>query len=222
MNRQDDQLQENYDALLLGYAAGILDMAQNFIVSAHLALSPQARALVRQCEAIGGALMENECAPVAMREASLNAVLSKLDAPPLPEAQAKKVKLPQDVNIPEHLLECLSCRPCAPRWRRFYPGLEMCELPLECRESGVRFIKGKRGAELPHHAHRGQEITLVLDGAYMDETGVYRRGDMVVLDETIDHATKACDRNGIVAVVVSSEPIRLTGLLSLLNPFLRF
>ena len=60
-------IQENYETLLLSYAAGVLDMAQHFAVTVHLALSPTARKFVSQCETIGGCLIENECADAAMR-----------------------------------------------------------------------------------------------------------------------------------------------------------
>jgi putative transcriptional regulator len=40
---------------------------------------------------------------------------------------------------------------------------------------------------VPHHRHEGLELTLVLEGAFGDETGVYRRGALVVADEGLNH-----------------------------------
>ena len=216
-------IQENYETLLLSYAAGILDMAQHFAVSIHLSLSPTARDFVQQCETIGGCLIENECAPAAMKSNSLDNVLAQLDTRQRPSQPApKKSVLPEDIDIPAHLLECIECKPCDPRWKTFYPGLAIYELPLECRQSRARFIKGQPAAKLPHHEHRGLEITLVLDGAYEDETGFYQRGDLVVIDETIEHSTVACGQHGVMAMVVTSQPVRFHGLARLLNPFIRF
>ncbi len=224
MTRREDIYRENYESLLLGYAAGVLDMAQNFIIAAHLALSPEARRLVRECETIGGCLIEGQCPPAAMREESLHNVLGRLEEPrAAKQAKRPPVKLPEDVvGIPPHVLELLSCRPCRPRWRSFHPGLQMCELPIECEKSGVRFIRARPAAKMPHHIHRGMEITLVLDGAYDDESGPHRRGDLAIIDEGAERRTVACRDRGVVAVVVSSAPVRFTGLAALLNPFIRF
>ena len=232
---QHEIARENYEALLMNYAAGVLDQAQSLIVAVHMALSPRARAIVRDCEAIGGALMECECAPAPLKNACLETLLARLDnaeSAPEPEPPPAPVALPPDIDIPPHLLAHIRCRPCRPQWRAFYPGLRVYELPLEEQPmrsrpaaqnpSGVRFIKANPAAKMPVHVHRGVEITLVLNGAYSDETGQYHRGDLVVLDETIQHNTVACRHDGVVTMIVSDTPIRFYGLAGLLNPFIRF
>lgn len=227
---QHTLIRENYEALLLGYAAGLLDQAQQFAVCTHLSMSPPARQFVKKCEAIGGALMECECAPATMKGDALGNVLGKLDAQrPQPQPQQQKqqaqpkrpVQLPPEIQIPLAILQTLSCRPCEPRWVRHVRGLSICELPLECRESSVRFIKAEPAARLPHNETRGQEITLVLRGAYVDDFGIFRRGDMLVLDDTVQHEPGACNEQGIVAMVVSAAPQRLSGLASIINALLR-
>ncbi|MCC7305869.1 MAG: cupin domain-containing protein [Alphaproteobacteria bacterium] len=215
------QLQDNYESLLLAYAAGALDQAQSFAVAVHLALSPRARNFVHNCEALGAAMMEC-CEPEQMKSSSLDNVLGRLDRPYRAEERKASVRLPEDVRIPVHLLECITCRPCQPHWRPMIPGLRIMELPLECRRSQVRFMKARPAARMPAHTHEGMEITLVLDGAYMDDTGTYRRGDLLVIDDDRAHGARVCREKGAVAMMVTSGPIRLTGLASLLNPFLRF
>lgn len=215
-------IQENYDALLLAYAAGILNQAQSLAVAVHMAMSPQARQIVRQCEAIGAALMECECEPQEMRKNALDNVMAQIDAAPQHEPRHRAaVMLPPEIRIPLSLLDRVSCRPCQPQWKRAFTGLHICELPLECRESRVQFIKGQPAAKMPAHTHRTMEITLVLDGAYEDDTGFYRRGDLVVLDVDDGHQTQACREKGVVAMVVSDMPVKFYGLAALLNPFLR-
>ncbi len=215
-------IEENYHALLLAYAAGVLNQAQSLAVAVHMSMSPQARSIVRQCEAIGAALMECECEPQAMRGNALGNVLSQIDAPPQPpKPQRAGVMLPPEIRIPLMLLDRVACRPCQPQWKRVFTGLHMCELPMQCRESRVQFIKGQPAAKIPAHTHRTMEITLVLDGAYADDTGYYRRGDLVVLDADDGHQTQACREKGVVAMVVSDTPVKFSGLAALLNPFLR-
>jgi putative transcriptional regulator len=228
LKSQHEIARENYEALLMNYAAGVLDQAQNLIVAVHMALSPRARSIVRDCEAIGGALMERECTPATMKSCSLDTILAQLDSRPhAPEPKATPVQLPPEVNIPSHLLAHITCRPCQPQWRAFYPGLRVYELPLEQEpaakpSSGVRFIKARPAAKMPSHVHRGIEITLVLNGAYSDEMGQYQRGDLVVVDESLEHEVVACRSNGAITMIVSDTPVRFHGLAALLNPFIRF
>lgn len=61
---------------------------------------------------------------------------------------------------------------------------------------------------MPDHGHRGAELTLVLEGAYSDVTGVYRRGDMQDVDEAVEHrpvADKSAER---VCLIASERPCR--------------
>ncbi|MCD8563338.1 MAG: cupin domain-containing protein [Alphaproteobacteria bacterium] len=78
------------------------------------------------------------------------------------------------------------------------------------------------GLKTPEHKHGGLELTLVLGGAVMDSEGIYRRGDLLVADETLTHSPQACPKAGCVCMVVTSAPVKLTGFMSFLNPFLKF
>lgn len=218
--------QDAYEALLLGYAAGLLDQAQSFVIAMHLALSPPARKRVSLCEALGGVLMEKECSPAAMREGSLESVLARLDRPApwgASPARQREIELPADLGLPEHIAREMRCS-CTShkKWKALYPGLKAYELHLECRRSKARLMRAEPHFKSPRHTHGGIEITLVLDGAYSDETGSYARGDLAIADESMEHTMMACRERGCVSLVVSSAPMRLTGLAALLNPFIRF
>ncbi len=216
-------LQDAYETLLLGYAAGILDQAQDLIVSAHIALSPQAKSFVRECEAIGGAMLEHECDPVALRNGSLESVLHRLDDRYEDENKQACVScaFPERVDLPEPLDMVVAMQRSKPSWKVVFPGLHAYDLELTCNRSSARFLKVDPSARAPHHSHAGTEITLVLKGAFADDTGDYRRGDLIVADERFEHAPAACPENGCVCLIVSTAPIRLKGFAAFLNPFLR-
>ncbi|MBL4804090.1 MAG: cupin domain-containing protein [Alphaproteobacteria bacterium] len=214
-------LLSGYDALLFSYAAGNLDEAQSLAVATHLTFSEKARSIVRQCEDLGGALIEKECEPVSMCDQALHNVLSRIEKSPHTEACAEKCaeKHQLGFDIPKPLEETIAGH--SVKWTTLFPGMKAYDLPLNCKQSVARFMKADPGNVSPHHHHGGTEITLVLDGAFSDEMGQYRRGDLIVADEECDHTPKACPERGCVCLVVTSGPIKLTGIASLLNPFLK-
>lgn len=223
LDRQE-RLQDSYEALMLGYAAGILDQAQDLIVAAHLAMSPIARKLVQRCEAMGGFLLEHECSPVPMKPSSLDALMKKLDDPCCgnnPCAGKSARPFPEDIELPEMLVAVLREQRREPHWHALYPGLKAFDLELICKSSAARFVKIDPAAKSLPHAHGGMEITLILNGAFTDETGQYSRGDLIVTDENIEHAPVACPKSGCICMMVTAAPVKLKGLASLLNPFLR-
>ncbi|MEM7650740.1 MAG: ChrR family anti-sigma-E factor [Pseudomonadota bacterium] len=223
MNTQET-LENGYQTLLLGYAAGNLDEAQNLIVATHLTFSERARQFVEDCEAMGGALIETQCEPVAMQAEALNNVLDKLDAFTEHSGNTLEENLitPVDFDIPTPLKSSLrGDKHRKAQWNMLFPGMKAFDINLDCKESVARFMKADPGLKSPHHSHNGMEITLVLDGAFSDETGAYKRGDMIVTDDTCHHTPIACETRGCTCLVVTSAPVKLHGIASVLNPFLK-
>ena len=216
--------QSSYEILLMEYAAGTLDMAQMLIVSAHLSLSPKARKIVKDCECVGGTLIEKRCEPVAMNKNSLDNVLNRLDhKTPAREADPRSRRLPDDFHMPFCIESMITCRSRL-RWRSFYPGIDGFALPLECRKSKAHAFRIRPGVSAPAHRHEGLEITLVLDGAIGDEDGLYEQGSLLISDvEDKAHKPMASVDRGCVCLTVFSGPVHFTGgLTRLLNPFFRF
>jgi hypothetical protein len=51
----------------------------------------------------------------------------------------------------------------------------------------ARLLYIPAGQAMPEHGHRGMELTLVLKGAYRDETDRFARGDVEFADQDMDH-----------------------------------
>ena len=51
----------------------------------------------------------------------------------------------------------------------------------------LRLLRVRPGAAIPRHAHRGAELTLVLEGAFADETGRYGPGDLAEAEAEVSH-----------------------------------
>lgn len=222
-------LQDNYAALMMDYAAGNLDHAQSLIVAAHVELSPTAQERLCACENIGGALLQECCDQEApMSEGCLDALLDRLDQPhdkpKIHQGQTTQIfptsKHKNYTDIPNIVRDTL-CPKGSNSWTSLMGGFEKMMLDLPCKRSEAKFIAAAPGAKSPAHTHTGLEITLVLDGAFSDQTGHYKRGDLIVTDGEIEHQISACPDMGCMCMVVTTAPIKFTGIAKLLNPFVK-
>jgi len=216
----NERMMTRYECLMQEYVAGTLDAAQDLILRAHVSLSPEAAARALSCEELVSAMIEKYCAPVAMQDSSLKDVLGRLDER-APEGQAEQPETVHGNIFPAPLKSVAGGSPDDLSWSGLFPGMQGCRLELACPTSTARFLRAEPGVSSPHHSHGGLELTLVLDGAFSDETGDYQRGDLVITDEELDHTPTACPERGCLCLVVTSAPIRLKGWKALLNPFLR-
>ncbi|MEZ9672040.1 ChrR family anti-sigma-E factor [Vibrio lentus] len=74
-----------------------------------------------------------------------------------------------------------------------------------------------RDGQVPCHTHKGFEITLLLEGSFEDEMGVYNKGDFIWLDG--EHTHQPATKEGCVCLTVSSDALYFTkGVSQLFNP----
>jgi putative transcriptional regulator len=222
-----DISQDYLEHLMVDYASGALDEALSLVMASYISLSPYAQEQLRHLENIGGALLCQDCPPQEMNKDSLANVLDKLDEC-LTEAIAEleEIELALHCDIPTPITQHISAHSPsakAPQWERKLNGIEAMVIPLsaEC-ENNVSLMKIAPGIPTPEHTHRGLELTLVLDGAFTDETGSYETGAILIHDERIKHQPVSCPQQGCVCLVATDAPLRFTrGWMRLLNPFLK-
>ncbi|MCD8520135.1 MAG: ChrR family anti-sigma-E factor [Alphaproteobacteria bacterium] len=225
LDHKEEQYGDTYQSLLMAYAFGVLDRAQSLVVAAHLTLSPKARALTQACEHLAGALLEKDCPPAPMSLSAKDRIMAAITADICPNKACSDYNcqnLPEELgNLPHPLQEPMQgCTSFT--WNSVGKGFAAYDIALGDCASKARFMKVNPGLKTPEHCHGGLEITLVLNGAVIENGALYRRGDLLVADETITHSSQACPQAGCVCMVVTSAPIKLTGIKSLLNPFLKF
>jgi len=206
------------DEWLLDHAAGTAPEAVAVLLRAHLSLCPEARATAARLEAVGGALLDG-LAPAAMAPGALDAVLARLDAP-APAAPPPAATHP---TIPAALLPYTGADLDRLAWKRVVKGVDEAVLPTgEVSTYRMSLLRIVGGRSIPEHTHYGDELLMVLDGAFEDGRGHYVRGDVCAADDSVIHAPTA-DRTGdCLCLAVTSGPIKLTGSWGrLLNPLLR-
>ncbi len=211
------------DALLMAYAAGSLGEPTALLVATHLALCPRCRSAVADAEAVGGALME-DLAPAALNDGALESVLARLDsgveppatAPataPAPRGDARLIPQPLRGYLPTPVEEL--------PWRPLGPGIHAVKLLTGRGGDIARLYRIGAGRAVPRHGHRGNEMTLVLTGAYRDDLGRVGRGDVAEVDDAVTHQPVAEPTEDCICLVVTDAPLRLTGAARLMQPFMR-
>ncbi|WP_236638440.1 cupin domain-containing protein [Mangrovicoccus ximenensis] len=106
-------------------------------------------------------------------------------------------------------------------WRPMGMGVRQSIL-AETAGASVRLLSIPPGAAVPDHGHRGMEMTLVLQGAFEDEFGQYRRGDIEVADEEVEHMPRVIGDETCICLAATANRLRFHSLLPrLAQPFLR-
>lgn len=205
------------ETLLLDYATGALAEPFAVIVASHLTLCPGCRSEVAAMEALGGALLERQ-AEAAPADELFDSVMARLDRPAPPEPPART--WPDETGIPRPLLARLP-DPKHRRWLRLI-GVDMLRLPCATPGHRLRLLRIRPGFGVPHHSHAGQELALVLQGSFSDDSGCYGRGDIAYADSSVDHRQVADPGETCLCVVATSGRLRLTGPLGrLIDPLVR-
>lgn len=211
------------DDLLLAHAAGRLPEPVGLVVATHLALTPARQVTYREYEALGGAMLE-DLSPADLSKGSFDRLLAQLDDDVEP-IRTKPVRASHDAvdpEVPAPLRAYMQGRLADLPWKH-YGAVSEAKLSLDESVYRTRLIVLKAGKSVPKHTHDGQEITVVLKGAFNDGIGHYARGDIAIADGHVDHQPMADQGEDCLCLTVTDAPLRLTGTFSrFLNPFLRF
>lgn len=203
------------EAMLMAYAAGTLGHSFSLVVAAHVSLCDECRARLGAHEAVGGAVLEDQAAePVTA--ALRDAVFAKLDD--LPQ-QDDDVVYDRSGAYPGPVVAALKGK--SPRWKSAGKGVRQSILHFN-EEGSVRLLYIPPGQAVPDHGHQGMELTLVLQGAFCDETGRFGVGDLEVADDTVEHTPVADAGAPCICLAATDAPLEFKGLIPrILQPFLR-
>lgn len=193
------------DTLLASYAGGLLPVPAHILVESHLQIKDTHRQFVDGLEnIIGNSLDDIEPQIFARRDERLQAIF----AAPEPEAitTAKSA-----CNVfPASLRNFVGFDAGDVPWRSKLPGFREYDLG-EVDGCHVNLYWIRPGRAIPGHTHDGAELTLVLDGAFTDNSGRYGRGDISIADESIDHRPVADSQHPCICLAVTDGDLRLTG-----------
>jgi putative transcriptional regulator len=204
--------------LLNEFSAGTLNLAQSACVSLHLNYCQECRRQTQRLQQLGAEMFDR--LPRQEIDASmLDAVMSRLDEePPLSYAP----QAPGSDTAPALMQRLMQGEYEDLEWKRMSSDLQISRLrtgdPLH--EFALYHIKA--GGRIPKHTHRGSELTLVLEGSFSDEAGVYHQGDFLMRDGEDIHTPTAAQTADCICVGVLDAPIQFTKWnYRVINPFLK-
>jgi putative transcriptional regulator len=200
------------DATVLAYAAGTLGEALSVVAATHIAMCPTCFTSVRKAEALGGEILDG-LDSAAVSDICRAATLASLDISPAskkPVAQTPLQRILEGKDFSEL------------RWRKKAPGVSVVELPLSKGSRGsLKLLSIASGMSMLEHGHGGEELTLVLKGAFKDKMGRFTVGDIADLDEDIEHCPVIEEGETCICLFATEAPSRYkTFIGKLLQPFI--
>jgi putative transcriptional regulator len=218
---------------LTDFATANLPLAEAVCVSAHLEFCGKCRAHVQQLTDVGGHMFAR-LQPEAVSEDSFAALMARVSAgaqqPAAPVTVA--VQAPREdaddaaqsnVFLPRAVRRLVSGSLDKLRWVQLGKALRVAPLQVsdESRETAIYDIRA--GGRMPEHEHRGEEITVLLQGSFSDADGSYSRGDFVVRHAGETHQPTATMDKDCICLVCLERPVRPRGLIyRLLEPLVNY
>mgnify|MGYP001823911758 FL=1 len=190
---------------LMSYAAGSLPEVLSAVVAAHIEVCPHCAAEVAEMERIGASLFERiEAVPMLEPALGANEKSSTQEL-----AQLLDTRFAAEDPDESVLTRLLGRELSDVHWKRLGFGIWHHPIQLSPGTQGdLRLIKVAPGQVMPEHGHGGSELTLVLAGAYSDETGCYRTGDVSDLGDDVEHRPISDPSEGCICLIASEQKAR--------------
>lgn len=215
------------DNMLTEFASGSLAWALGISLSAHLQLCPRCRERVSGLNKLGGTILSQSVAePVAENSfTDLMARIRRQPAAPEPGLQPLHPvyqRHPLLKSLPKVIARLLP-KDGSLKWQRASISLKIARLLTGQQQYEVLFQHMRSGGTVFEHDHKGVEVTLVLQGSFSDEDGIYHEGDFLVRQPGDIHKPTATLNQDCLCLSVAEAPVHITGVVGkLVNPFVKF
>lgn len=208
------------DELLIAYSAGTLPEAFSLVVATHISICDECRARMYEFDALGGAVLD-DAEEVSVSDGALEATLKLISERPKDPIKTKLVAKPTPSVFPKPLQDYVGGDLDRVKWRKIGNGVRQAILPTS-KDASVRLLHIPAGCELPDHGHRGTELTLVLQGAFLDEDERFARGDIEIANEDLHHTPIADIGEDCICLAATDAPLKFNQLIPrVAQPFLR-
>ncbi len=207
------------DPLLMAYSAGQLPEAFSLIVATHVSLCDECRARMLSFDALGGAVLE-DVDSATLHDDAARAAMARIIALP----QSASAEAPAQAKrgfFPSPLRGYVGGDLASVKWRPVGMGVRQAILPTTGGAT-VRLLNIPAGQGVPDHGHRGIELTLVLQGAFRDESDRFGPGDVEIATEAMEHTPVAEPGVDCICLAATDAPLRFNKLIPrLVQPLFR-
>lgn len=219
MNEMSEIKHTPTDSVLMAYSAGSLPEAFSLVIASHVTMCDESRARVSEFEHVGGAVMETvEATP--MSDGSFEATLALIAQMP-EETPVIAMETPAEDDIPAPLRDYIGGGLADVKWRSVGMGVQQAVLKSS-KEASVRLLRIPAGQAMPDHGHHGTEMTLVMKGAFRDETDRFGPGDIQIATDDLHHTPVAEEGEDCICLVATDAPLKFNSLIPrIAQPFLR-
>ena len=203
----------------MAYSAGTLPEAFNLIVAAHISLCDECRAQLASFDSVGGALLEESDAAIMAEDsfAETMRLITSGALAPLPEPS----RAVGPAVLPAPVRDYVGGDLDKVKWQSIGMGVKQSILRTS-KDASIRLLYIPAGTAVPDHGHRGMELTLVLQGAFVDETDRFGPGDIEIADEELTHTPIADIGEDCICLAATDAPLRFNKLIPrIAQPFFR-
>lgn len=211
------------EEFLLDYATGSLTVGWSLAVATHLTFCSKCRKDSADIEALGGTMLEN-IETKNTESNTLEQILEKARQLSTISNFIPKESIPNDDNqdhLPALLLPYLNNGKNGLSWKRLGFGINQSLLNTNDATTTARLLRIPGGRSVSEHSHNGPELTVVLSGQYLDETGTYCKGDFQQADKELTHRPETIGHEPCVCLLVTNSPLKFTSSVGrMLQPLL--
>ena len=209
------------DELLAAYSAGSLPLSQALCISAHIEHCPECARKLQRMNRVGSELMQ-QLQPAPATDALKQRLFDRLDSLDESAAQEPAATPQESSTVPRCLRQFVSSGYEDLAWKSVSAHIKSVELCRDSNGARVELLRIKPGGAASRHTHLGDEYTVVLEGSFSDDDGVYQAGDFMMRGKNEHHRPVATQDRECICLAVTEGPIQFTGFISrLLNPFIR-
>lgn len=183
------------DEILMKYASGVLDPALRLLVERHMEIDAGTRGQSAGFSRFGGQLLAAE-RPSAMTAGSLDRALARIAAPTASDGPA--LAWPAFDSL---------------HWRWAGPGRSIANVTVPGSQLQSYALRIAPGKAMLQHSHADREWTLIVQGAYRDESGEYHAGAFIEEDDETIHKPVATGDVECICLAVMSGPLAAPGVL---------
>jgi putative transcriptional regulator len=203
---------------LIEFSSGTGSNAISIAVSTHLHYCSDCRRQVANNETAAAVMFEHQTKET-LKENSFDQLMSRIKSEPAEPIISKPKSPTRFPSVVEKLIrhdtESLT-------WHKPMKNLRVSQILTDDTGIILGLHHMKSGGRVPHHTHRGNEISVVIEGGFSDELGSYGPGDFIHLSTEHQHSPQADADGDCWLLSLVEAPVKLTGPLGwFVNPFIK-